>query len=431
MQIYLDHNATTPILDEVVDWMGICARQGYANAASQHGPGRRARGIVEDAREAIAVMLGANLGGRKPDRLIFTSGGTESNNLAIFGLAGQVPGRLITSRIEHPSVLGPVERLVSQGWRAERLGVDGHGVVQVEELRNLLEQPIEAVHSARSARGSAVGPRDQQEQNPRAEPGAKGGEWIDFNTPTVVSVMLGNNETGVLQPVAEVAALCNRHGVPLHTDAVQVVGKLPVDFQRLGVASVSFSAHKFHGPRGIGGLLVRGDVELQPLLYGGFQQAGLRPGTEPVALVAGMHKALEIWRSESDERRRRMTALRDRFEAALQSRLPEVVVNGSGAERLPHTSNVSFPGLDRRALAMALDLEGVACSTGSACASGSSEPSPVLIAMGLPTDIVAGSLRFSLGATTTEAEIDLAVERIALVCKRLRTSKGSLSTTVA
>jgi cysteine desulfurase len=204
---------------------------------------------------------------------------------------------------------------------------------------------------------------------------------------------------------------------------VQVVGKLPIDFAALGTATLAFSAHKFHGPRGIGGLLVRGEVELQPLLHGGFQQAGLRPGTEPVALIAGMHKALEIWNRDCEERRRRMTALRDRFEAGLLARIPSTIINGAIAERLPHTSNVSFPGFDRRALAMALDLEGVACSTGSACASGSSEPSPVLIAMGLPASVVAGSLRFSLGATTTEAEIDGAIERIVSVVDRLRSGK--------
>jgi cysteine desulfurase len=232
--------------------------------------------------------------------------------------------------------------------------------------------------------------------------------------------MLGNNETGVLQPVAECERVCREAGALLHTDAVQVVGKLPLSFARLGAAILSFSAHKFHGPRGIGGLLVRGDIELSPLLYGGFQQGGLRPGTEPVALVAGMHKALEIWQRDYEKRLQQMTALRDRFESSLKAELTDVLINGAEAPRLPHTSNVSFRGLDRRALAMALDLEGVACSTGSACASGSSEPSPVLLAMGLPADAVAGSLRFSLGVTTTEADIDYAVKKIVEVCQRER-----------
>lgn len=391
MQIFLDHNSTTPVLDEVVECMADCYRRGYGNPASQHAVGRQARRLVEEAREAIALLLGAKLGGRRPDRLLFTSGGTESNNLAVFGLAGERRGRLIISAIEHPSVAGPAEFLASHGWQLEQLGPNHDGVIETGRLTEFLTTA--AASTRTQVQGQAA--------------------W------TIVSAMLGNNETGVLQPVAELARACHERGIALHTDAVQVVGKLPVDFGKLGAATLAFSAHKFHGPGGIGGLLLRGDIELQPVLYGGFQQGGLRPGTEPVPLIVGMHKALEIWRREADERARRMTALRDRFESALRSRVPAVIVNGAEALRLPHTSNVSFPGLDRRALAMALDLEGVACSTGSACASGSSEPSPVLLAMGLPQEVVAGSLRFSVGATTTEAEIDAAIERVISVVERL------------
>ena len=259
------------------------------------------RRIVEDAREAIADMLGANLGGRTPDRVIFTSGGTESNNLALFGLAGQSSSHLIVSAIEHPSVVGPIERLTAQAWRVEVLGADGEGVVE----RWRIARPV--------ADGSETFRRHRHAWQQRDR-----------------RIAAGRRAIGV----------CRDHGVPMHTDAVQVVGKLPVNFQRLGVATLSFSAHKFHGPRGIGGLLVRGDVELQPLLYGGFQQAGLRPGTEPVALIAGMHKALEIWQREAVERRRRMTALRDRFEAALRSHLPGTVVNGSRARLAAYEQRV-------------------------------------------------------------------------------------------
>jgi cysteine desulfurase len=391
MQIFLDHNSTTPVLAEVVEHMTECYQGAYGNPASQHAAGRQARRIVEEARESIAEMLGARLPGRRPDRLVFTSGGTEANNLAIRGLAGTRRGRLIFSAIEHPSVLGPVEYLRNVGWETERLETGPDGVVRVEQL------------------GAALSSTDAREC-------------------AIAAVMLGNNETGVLQPVAVMARVCNELCVPLHTDAVQMVGKLPVNFAALGVATLAFSAHKFHGPRGIGGLFVRGGVELQPMLHGGFQQGGLRPGTEAVALIAGMHKALEIWHRDCEERLRRMTALRDRFEAGLLAHVPGTIVNGACADRLPHTSNVSFPGLDRRALAMALDLEGVACSTGSACASGSSEPSTVLIAMGLPTEVVAGSLRFSLGATTTEAEIDAAIERVIKVVERLRTGNRAACT---
>jgi cysteine desulfurase len=381
MHIFLDHNSTTPLLDEVAERMTECYQRAYGNPASQHAAGRQARRVVEDARESIAEILGARMRGRHADRLIFTSGGTEANNLAILGLAAVKRGMLMVSAIEHPSVSGPAELLRSRGWRVESFPVDATGVVSVDQLR----------------------------------------QWAGAEKDACVTaaVMLGNNETGVLQPVTELAIICNEHGIPLHTDAVQVVGKLPVNFAQLGVATLAFSAHKFHGPRGIGGLLVRGDVELQPVLYGGFQQSGLRPGTEPVALIAGMHKALEIWQRDQKERQLRIAALRDRFESGLLARVSGAIINGSAANRLPHTSNVSFPGLDRRALAMALDLEGVACSTGSACASGSSEPSPVLIAMGLSAEVVAGSLRFSLGAGTTETEIDAAIERIVRIVERM------------
>jgi cysteine desulfurase len=384
MHIFLDHNSTTPVLGEVLEHMTECYRSTIGNAASQHALGRQARRLVEDARESIAEILGARMQGRRPDRLIFTSGGTEANNLAILGLAGERLGRLIVSAIEHPSVVGPAEHLRNGGCQLARLKVSTAGVASIEQLAELTRN-------------------------------------TDVGQSTIVAVMLGNNETGVLQPVAELSRICNERGFSLHTDAVQVVGKVPVDFAALGASTMAFSAHKFHGPRGIGGLLVRGDAELQPLLHGGFQQAGLRPGTEPVALIAGVHKALEISKRDCEERRRCMTSLRDRLEAGLLAQIPGTIINGVLADRLPHTSNVSFPGCDRRALAMALDLEGVACSTGSACASGSSEPSTVLIAMGLSAPVVAGSLRFSLGATTTEAEIDAAIERIVKVIDRLRT----------
>jgi cysteine desulfurase len=235
----------------------------------------------------------------------------------------------------------------------------------------------------------------------------------------LVSVMLGNNETGVMQPVRELAAICRSRGVLIHTDAIQAVGKLPVDFKDLGVDALSLTAHKFHGPTGVGALLVRAGVPLRPTLFGGFQQLGERPGTETIALAAGMQRALELWQVESRQRLARMTAQRDRLEALIRRDVPGAVVIGAAASRLPHTSNLAFPGLDRQAIAMALDLEGVACSTGSACASGSAEPSAVLLAMGLPTNLIDGSIRLSLGADTTDAEIDEAVRRIRKVIKTL------------
>jgi cysteine desulfurase len=235
----------------------------------------------------------------------------------------------------------------------------------------------------------------------------------------LVSLMLGNNETGVLQPVAEAARMCQLRGIPLHTDAVQVVGKLPVNFRELGVAALSCTAHKFHGHQGIGALLVRHGVGIEPQMHGGFQQAGLRPGTEPVALAVGMHVALRLWHNERHERASRMAKLRDQLERRILAGVRNSQVVGADAPRLPHTSNIAFVGYDRQALFMALDLAGVACSTGSACASGSSEPSHVLVSMGCPEGVIRGSLRFSLGAFTTDAEIDEASERIMKACNHL------------
>ena len=361
---------------------------GRVRQRGQPAHGRAAaRRIVEDAREAIAVMLCANLSGQRPDRLIFTSGGTESNNLAVLGMCGEMPRRLIISAIEHPSVVGPAEYLATQGGRSSALGSMATG----SRGRWTYE------HSRFRVPGRRIGP-------------------VRLSPPSCWAI----TKRACCNRSRKSAAICRDAGVRLHTDAVQVVGKLPVSFERLGAATLAFSAHKFHGPRGIGGLLVHGDVELSPLFYGGFQQGGLRPGTEPVALIAGMHKALEIWRRDYEEHDRRMTAaVRDRFEAARSIAIARCGHQRRGAPRLPHTSNVSFRGLDRRALAMALIWRESPVRR-ARHASGSSEPSPVLLAMGLPPDVVAGSLRFSLGATTSEAEIDVAVERIVAVCQRLR-----------
>lgn len=386
--IYLDHNATTPLLPEVAAAMTACQAAAHGNPASQHRAGRRARQIQDEARETIGRLLGARLDGREPDRVIFTSGGTEANNLALFGLSSaaspaSAPLEIIVSAIEHPSVLGPAEHLERQGWRVHRLGVSRDGVIDLAEL------------------GDQINPRTR-----------------------LVSIMLGNNETGAIQPVAEVAEICRAAGVPLHTDAVQVAGKLPVDFQRLGVAAMTVSAHKLHGPVGVGALIVRHGVSLAPQLFGGFQQESLRPGTENLVGVVGFCRALKMWHREADSRRARLEGLRDRLEKLLTAGFPGLVINAQRAVRLPHTANLAFPGLDRQALLMALDLAGVACSTGSACASGSSEPSHVLRAMGVPADVLAGSLRFSLAATTGEGEIDEAAQRILAVCARLARSPG-------
>ncbi len=339
------------------------------------------------------------------DQVIFTSGGTEANNLAILGLADdkdcrvgiahqmtvresvlvggahptRPPGHIIISSIEHPSISRLTDAMSRRGWHVDRLGVNARGVIRVDELAVLIRPETR-----------------------------------------IVAAMLGQNETGVLQPVAEIAAICAQRGTPLHTDAAQVVGKLPVDFRAHGAATMTVAAHKFHGPLGVGVLVVRHGTQLQPQLHGGFQQGGMRPGTESVALAVGMCRALELWHGERDECATRMRELRDRFERIILEKWPGAQVIGATTARLPHTSHIAFVGLDRQSLFMALDQAGVACSTGSACASGSSEPSPVLIAMGCETSVIESALRFSLGATTTVDDIDEAAQRILRCCNDLR-----------
>lgn len=377
--IYLDHNATTPLAPAVAEAMRRCDAEAYHNPESQHQFGQRARRRLEDARDAIAHLLGARCGSHHADRVIFTSGGTEANNLALRGLVGDPPGHVLVSAIEHPSVLGAAEHLEQRGFTVERLPVTRDGLVDVDALRAALRPDTR-----------------------------------------LVSVMFVNNETGVIQPLAEIAAICTAAAVPLHTDAVQAVGKVPVDFRALGVTALSFTAHKLQGPRGIGALVVRPGASLRPILFGGFQQAGLRPGTESVTLAVGLEAALRE-ATPVPERAAALLQLRDRFEQQLTRLVPNILIHASQAPRAPHTSNVAFLGTDRQVLAVALDLAGVACSTGSACASGSSDPSHVLVAMDLPEEQFRSSLRFSFGPPLTIADIDEAVERITKTVNDLRT----------
>jgi cysteine desulfurase len=377
--IDLDHNATTPIHPEVVQAIESCFEAAHGNPASAHRLGRRARQVVEEARDSIGTILGSETEGMQPDHIVFTSGGSEANNLALLGMAGRTPGRIVISAIEHPSVMAVAMELQQRGFELHQLPVTTQGIIDIEQLEPLLT-----------------------------------------NNTRLVSVMLANNETGVIQPVEKIAELCQRHGVPLHTDAVQAVGKIPVHFRQLGVNALSLSAHKFHGPRGIGALLVHHGEEIEPILYGGFQQRGLRPGTQPIELIVGLHRALQIWQRDAHTRAARMAALRDHFEELLRAAHLGVVINGLSADRLPNTSNVAFPGLDCQAIHMALDLADVACSIGAACASGAAEPSPVLLAMQLPTAIVDGALRFSLGAFTTRPEIESAAARVIQCVRRMQ-----------
>jgi len=397
--IYLDNNATTALDPEVLEAMRpywLCA----GNPESRHAAGRAARRAWEHAKETVARILGAD-----PGEVIFTSGGTESNNLAIFGLAGagdpvadegaeagvgarpRGPGHVVSSPIEHPAVAEAVAHLEADGFAVDRPAVDADGLADPERM--------------------AAGFRPETR---------------------LATLMLANNETGALQPVARLAALAQHAGIPVHTDAVQAVGRIPVDFHSLGVATLAASAHKFHGPVGAGLLLVRSGVRLRARLHGGGQQQGRRPGTVAVPMAVGLAAALERWQAEAQARTARWTALRDRLEAGLIAALGpgRVVRNGPSddALRLPQTVSLGFPGLDGDALLMQLDLAGIAASLGSACASGSTRPSPTLVAMRVPDARLRSSVRFSLGATTAAAEIEDALVRIIAIVGRLSPDDG-------
>src|SRR5262245_24913331 len=391
--IYLDHNATTPIDPRVVEAMARAWRDCGANPASQHAPGRRARRLLEESREGILELLGAKTGGMDADQLIFTSGGTEANNLAILGLSATAPNGhralatkypasvvdVVVSAGEHPSVRGACEELKRNGGKVLTINA------------NLIDGNFD-----------------------------RGFYALLDSLPSLVSVMLANNETGTLYPLAEIRKTSADYGALVHSDAVQAIGKIPVHFRQLGVDAMTVAPHKFHGPLGIGALVVRQGVKLQPQLHGGFQQSGVRPGTENVALAVGFHEALKLAIAQLPERATQMQRLRDQLEQSLQAETGPTVTIGAEAPRLPNTSCVSFPGLDRQALVMALDLAGVACSTGSACASGSSEPSPTLVAMGLPEAVIRGAIRLSLGAFTTADEVAEASRRILNAVSHLR-----------
>jgi cysteine desulfurase len=371
--IYLDNNATTPTLAAVLEAMRPYLGEAYGNPASAHQVGRKARQALEDARERTAVLLDAH-----PDEVLFTSGATEANNLALFSHAGLPPGHLIAGSIEHPSVAEPIRQLDARGFSVDWLPVDADGVIHVEALDSLLRPETR-----------------------------------------LVTVMLANHETGAVQPVRALVERLGDLGF-FHCDAVQAVGKVPVHFHALGVSTLSLSAHKFHGPKSVGALLVRRGIKLQPLFWGGHQQQSRRPGTEPVALAVGLATALALAHREMESRREHVERLRRRFLDQLRDSAPPVILNGPALDGIPHTLNLSFPGLRADALLIALDLAGVACSTGSACSSGSLLPSPVLQAMNVPDLVLRSAMRFSLSPLLTEEQIDEGARRVAASVARLR-----------
>ncbi len=357
-----------------------CYRRGPLNPSSQHGLGRAARSLLDNAISEIGQYLGADCDSPGGDQLVLTSGGSESNNLALAGL-GDLTKPLVVSAIEHPSVLAVAAQQQQRGREVRIIPASASGVVDIEQAARLIAQ----------------------------QP-----------TPALVSVMAANNETGVIQPLDAIARLCQNANVPLHIDATQAIGKLPFRFAICGASAVSFTAHKFHGPSGIGGLLVRAGVELHAHLQGGEQQLGKRPGTEAVPLAVGMGFALQLATSQMAGIAARIQSHRDEFENRMSERIDGIVFYGKSAPRLPGTSCFSLPGVDRQIMLMALDRGGIACSSGSACASGSSRPSHVLAAMGRSEAEIESTIRLGLSKFTTANDMVSASNTICFHHQRLR-----------
>ena len=386
--VYLDHAATTPMVDGAVERL-VTLLRGAGNASSLHASGRRARRVVEEARELLASCLGC-----RPGEVVFTSGGTESDNLSLKGLlwarraADPRRTRLLSTAVEHHAVLDPLEWLArDQGAEVELLGVDAEGRLDVEALRAALERDAASV--------------------------------------AAISVMWANNEVGTLQPLDEVVALAVEHGVPVHTDAVQAVGAVPVDFAASGVDALTVSGHKVGGPHGVGALLVRREVELAALVHGGGQERDVRSGTPDPPAIAALATAVELAVAAQPGHRARLEALRTRLVDGVRRVVPDAVVNGAASceGRLPGIAHLSFPGCEGDSLLMLLDARGIECSTGSACSAGVPQPSHVLLAMGREESVARSSLRFSLGRTSTESDVDAVVEAIGPCVERARAAR--------
>jgi cysteine desulfurase len=384
-RVYLDYNATTPVEPEVLDAMLPYLSAEFGNASSIHTFGQKARAAVETAREQVAALIGA-----RPQEVFFTSGGTESDNHAIFGIVSSATSigsstsptsrpHVITSLVEHEAILNACQALERQGVDVTYLSVDCDGLLDLDDLRHALRPET-----------------------------------------ALISIMHANNELGTVQPLEEIGRIAHEEDVYLHSDAVQSAGKIPIDVNRLQLDLLSLSAHKLYGPKGVGALYVRGGTRLRQLLYGGHHQRGVRPGTENVAGIVGFGKAAEMARSALANDAKRLSALRDQLEHGLVHRVPNSRIHGGQAPRTPNTTNLVFPGLEGEALLIALDLKGLACSTGAACSSGALEPSHVLTAIGLPAEEARASLRFSLGRHTTPSDIEFALSVVPAAVARLR-----------
>jgi len=385
MRVYFDYNATTPMAPEVIEAVIAATRDLYGNASSVHHFGQQAKAAMDDARSAIAALINAD-----PSEIVFTSGGTESDNFAIRGAVDAIesaPGakqrrHLIASAIEHEAVLNTIKALSRRGehsWQASHIPVDQSGVVNVDRVRELVTDDT-----------------------------------------AIVSVMHANNEIGTIQPIAEIAAAAHERGALVHTDAVQSVGKIPVDVRSLGVDLLALSAHKFNGPKGAGVLWVKRGTRMHPLLTGGKHERSRRAGTENVPAIVGLGVAARLARAKLASEATRLAQLRDRLEDGILRDVPGTAINGDRAQRVPNTTNISFERVEAESLLIALDLDGVAVSTGSACSSGTLEPSHVLRAMGFQAHRTQNSLRFSLGMFSTDAEVDRVIAIVPGLVAKLR-----------
>jgi cysteine desulfurase len=376
-RVYLDNNATTPLAPEVFEAMKPYLLEDFGNASSIHWYGQRAKNAVEKARQQVAKLLNG-----RPSEVIFSSGGTESDNASIFGIvqaARAAAPHIITTGIEHHAVLNTAQALEKRGVSVTYVGVGASGVVDPEDVK-------------RAIRPETV----------------------------LISIMHANNEIGTIQPLEEIGGIAREHDVYFHTDAVQSVGKIPVDVEKLGVDLLSLSAHKFNGPKGVGATYIRRGTILKPLLYGGHHERDRRPGTENVPGIVGLGMAAELALAHLEETAQRVAGLRDRLERGILERVPQVSVNGDPGRRLPTTSNLCFDYVEGEGFVIAMDLRGIACSTGAACSSGSVEPSHVLAAIGRTPEQARSSIRLSLGRYNTGEDIDATLETLPAVVERLR-----------
>ncbi len=373
----MDNSATTPVRQEVIEAMSECMKDDFGNPSSLHWFGRQARRRMETAREQVAGLIGA-----EPEEIVFTSGGTEADNMVMKGVTQQLrhKGRhVITSSVEHHAILHTGEYLEKNGFDVTYLAVDEHGRVDPDHLRH------------------AIGPQT-----------------------TLVSIMLANNEVGTIQPIEELAAICRENGVLFHTDAVQGVGQLDVDVETLGVDFLSLSGHKLYGPKGVGALYVRRNRRFQPLFHGGGHERRRRAGTENIPGIVGLGLACQLSHEELPERREKLVAMRDGLIAGLIERVEDVQLNGHPSERLPNNCNLSFNYVEGEAMLLNLDLQGIAVASGSACTSGSIEPSHVLLAMGVSRELAQGSLRLSLGSFNCTEDVDYVLETLPPIVDKLR-----------